>query len=388
MQPQMVPMIRSIKIHGYRGFRDLTLENLGQINLLVGKNNSGKSSVLEAIQLLASGISPDALLSIIQRRGEQKTPEVIPGRAIQAELDVCHLFYGHELSVGTSFSVATTNDLPGRAIEYKIVEPKPEDNLSLFAAVAAEEGVGPKFAISISAAPTNSLLGNPLLAGGQPPLIPLSRSGTVKNEAFQIYYSMARTASAVSVQSVSTESVPWNRLTQLWNDIALTPAEERVINVLRSLDPRIERIAPSTGPQVYMGAVQRAGFKVKMTDVKEPVPIGSLGDGVWRMLALAVAISRAKDGLLLVDDIDTGFHYSVMGNVWNMLSQAANDLNVQVFATTQSSDCINSLASICHSDSKAMNRITIQRIEAQKEVATRYTESQIVAAATQQIELR
>ena len=54
-------MIKSLKITGYRGFKDLEMGHLGRVNLLVGKNNSGKTSALEALSLLSSGYDPSAL---------------------------------------------------------------------------------------------------------------------------------------------------------------------------------------------------------------------------------------------------------------------------------------------------------------------------------------
>lgn len=375
-------MIRSIKIHGYRGFRDLALENLGQINLLVGKNNSGKSSVLEALQLLAAGVDPTALLGVIQKRGEQRALDAVPGRAVSPEFDVCHLFNGHEIAPGLSFTVSTANDVPGRAIEYKIVEAKPDENIPLFSTLAGDEGVGSRLGFTITA----RVLG--VKSEISTPVIPLTLGGTLKIETFQLLNNMVRSVEPINVQYISTESFALPQLLQIWNKITLTPEEERATEALRALDRNIERISPVANLQMYYGGIQRSGFKVKMSNFKEPVPIGSLGDGVWRMLSLAFAMSRAKDGLVLVDEIDTGFHYTVMDSVWNLVSQAASDLNVQVFATTHSNDCINSLASLCDVDPKAMSRITIQRLEPEKNRAVRYTESQIAAAAKQRIEIR
>jgi AAA15 family ATPase/GTPase len=57
------------------------------------------------------------------------------------------------------------------------------------------------------------------------------------------------------------------------------------------------------------------------------------------MLGLALAIVNAKNGVLLVDEIDTGLHYTVMSDMWKMIWKTAKRLNVQVFATTNSNDC-------------------------------------------------
>jgi AAA15 family ATPase/GTPase len=114
-----------------------------------------------------------------------------------------------------------------------------------------------------------------------------------------------------------------------------------------------------------------------------------MGDGMWRMLAMAIAITQCKGGVLLVDEIDSGLHYSVLTDMWKLISRAsaASGFDVQVFATTHSGDCIRSLAEyICdaHGDSNA----TIQRIEAGKYKSVSYNEHEIGIAASERIEVR
>jgi AAA15 family ATPase/GTPase len=105
------------------------------------------------------------------------------------------------------------------------------------------------------------------------------------------------------------------------------------------------------------------------------------------MLAMAITIARSKDGVLLIDEIDTGLHYTVMTEMWELLYNASKALNVQIFATTHSSDCINSLAKICNTQDQN-NPITLNRIEAGKKKSVPYTEGEIKMAAERGIETR
>lgn len=130
-----------------------------------------------------------------------------------------------------------------------------------------------------------------------------------------------------------------------------------------------------------LDADERGGFRVRLEDRGLPVPIGSLGDGIWRMLALAIALIQSENGVLLVDEIDTGLHYSVMVDMWKMVAETAQRRNVQVFATTHSRDCYESLAAIAHEGVAAGSEVTIQRIEREKGRAIAYTEQEIIAAA-------
>jgi predicted ATPase len=181
-------------------------------------------------------------------------------------------------------------------------------------------------------------------------------------------------------------------LLSLWDTVSLTPNEDRVLEALRILEPGIERIAASSAspsPEYYGSNInQRGGFRVKFKDTERPVPIGSMGDGIWRLLVMAIVVSQSKDGVLLVDEIDTGLHYSVMTKMWKLIYGAASELNVQVFATTHSYDCVKSLAELCISDPHAASEVTLQRIERGAATSVPYTAKEIETAAKFRFEVR
>jgi AAA15 family ATPase/GTPase len=113
-----------------------------------------------------------------------------------------------------------------------------------------------------------------------------------------------------------------------------------------------------------------------------------MGDGIWRILGLILALVNVKDGVLLVDEIDTGLHYSVMLDMWKIVCQVAKRLNVQVFATTHNSDCWKSLAAVANSENALENGITIQRIEKGKPASIIFDEQEMAIAAERDIEVR
>ncbi len=127
---------------------------------------------------------------------------------------------------------------------------------------------------------------------------------------------------------------------------------------------------------------------VKCTGVQSRVPIGSLGDGIWRMLGLVLALVRSEDGLVFVDEIDTGLHFTVMSDMWKLVARTAERLNVQVFATTHNSDCWTSLAAIARDTVSGDSDVTIQRIERGRPQTVAFTEQEIVIAASRDIEVR
>lgn len=364
-------MISSIQLQGYRGFGKFEMNGLGRLNLLVGTNNSGKTSVLEALYLLNSRGDPSALWQLLWRRGERLAGDRNPRRP-QPELDICHLFTGHELQVGARFTVSARNQGSERSISFAVAEVTAKERVELFA--HDDDGTLPsRLILQIKGTPA------PLVSA-----VPLSRGGGILTDALEAPRRMRR-RTADSAQFVTTESLTGDELVSHWDKIALTPDENLVLKALQFLDPNIERIAAQAA-NPYFSSPSRGGFIVKSRRFEHPVPIGSMGDGMWRMLAMAIAITQCRNGLLLVDEIDTGLHYTVMGEMWKLIFNAAKEFNVQVFATTHSYDCVYSLA--CVNDSDPAHPITVQRIEIGKPKAIPYSESEIRVAAEREIEVR
>ena len=112
-------MIRTLRLKNYRGFERYELRGLGAVNLLVGPNRCGKTSVLEAVQLLVSGGDPRVLLESAGRRGESEDRRTGAGHPVD------HHFHGPGLEPGVSLSVSA-DDGCGR-VRIDVVESEPED---------------------------------------------------------------------------------------------------------------------------------------------------------------------------------------------------------------------------------------------------------------------
>jgi predicted ATP-dependent endonuclease of OLD family len=78
-----------------------------------------------------------------------------------------------------------------------------------------------------------------------------------------------------------------------------------------------------------------------MRGQRDPIPLGSMGDGMRRILTLAMCAVNVENGFLLIDEIDTGLYYEVQADMWRLILETAQRLDVQVFATTHSWDCVS-----------------------------------------------
>ena len=86
--------------------------------------------------------------------------------------------------------------------------------------------------------------------------------------------------------------------------------------------------------------------KVKIKGLSHPVPLNSLGDGMLRILQFVLKIFPAKGGFFLIDEFENGLHYTVQEKIWELLFDMAEKLDIQVFATTHSWDCIESFSKV------------------------------------------
>ena len=370
-------MISTLHIEGYRGFDRFDMDHLGRINLLVGKNNSGKTSILEAVYLLFSGGSPASLVSILWNRGE-RLPNISPihgngSSSLQhVELAVQHLFAGHRFASNAYIAVSASEESKSRELRLTLIDSESYVSQGRDSRSHRTREANVRSEINVE------VTGNP-----EPDvrLIHLTDAGGLDSFVAQSRFNARQyPAKFIFINSISSD-----HLVTMWNGIALTPTEDVVLKALQAIDPGIERIATQVGGPIWT-PIGRDGFVVKQKGIDQPVPIGSMGDGMWRMLAMAIAISQCQGGVLLVDEIDTGLHYSVMLKMWTLIYSAARELDVQVFATTHSEECVHSLSQI--GLDSAENSISVQRIEPGKKHSVPFDREEVAAAASSDVEIR
>jgi len=122
---------------------------------------------------------------------------------------------------------------------------------------------------------------------------------------------------------------------QGFSEATLDDEETSVLSLLRKLEPRIDGarvIATQREPALYLHDA-RAGF----------LPVSSFGDGIRRALAIAVTLPRAAGGILLIDEIETGLHVSMLQRVYEWLWRACQEHRVQLFATTHSLEALDAM---------------------------------------------
>lgn len=356
-------ILNSLEIRNFRCFQHLQIERLGRVNLIVGKNNVGKTSLLEALQLYASKAStPTFIWDILTARNEIRLPLVSVENMLT---NLKYLFYGRrDIRPGLEQIVIGSIDTPGQifsiAVDWSILEANNNIRSLQLGEDYADENLIPRFLIHTGA----STLNYPI----DPSLRPIVRLNSTE----------------ITCCFVSSNGLRAEQIKAFWDGVTLTPSESDVLKALRFIAPGVEGLNLASTP-----ASEGERYPlVKIVGIDEPLFISSLGDGMQRVLGIALALVNAKDGLLLIDEFENGIHYSAQPDLWRLIFEVAHRLNVQVFATTHSWDCIQAFQQAAKENQQEEGLLI--RLESKKgEIgSTLYDERRLSIAARQQIEVR
>lgn len=341
-------MIQQAKIENYRGFKSFGLRGLARVNLLVGKNNSGKTAVLEAIQTLLTGGSIRHLYEVARRRNEWSAPPTSGRRAF----DIAHFFHGHEAKLGTSIRISSDGMRELRLSLAKMRFRKP---------TVAGETAGSTFG-------TRRVLFAVHTAGEQRQprvyyvredsvvLLPVSASVAVRRAP-------GRKPKAERSVFVPTSSLDTEDLASVWRDVLARGRKPFVLRALRLLQPEVEGVEAALPTAADLESDRSPGFVLKLKGTTAPLPLGSYGDGMSRVLVLGASLAASINGSWLVDEIDTGLHYSLMPSLWKLVLDRALAKNTQVFATTHSWDCIAGLGATLRRYPELASEVAVHKID-------------------------
>jgi AAA15 family ATPase/GTPase len=124
------------------------------------------------------------------------------------------------------------------------------------------------------------------------------------------------------------------RIAELWDNINLTDLKEEVVAALKIIEPSIRDVG------LTIGNDNKRFVIVRLNGSSARLSLESLGEGMSRLFHLTLALVNSSNGFLLIDEFENGLHYTVLPLVWKLIFRLAKDLNVQVFATTHSHDCV------------------------------------------------
>lgn len=311
-------MYHSFSIKNFRCFDDLTLEGLGRINLIGGRNNIGKTALLEALWAHSGPTEPARILRLAAGRGL-----VDPDNAIK------NLFFGFDSSAVIELCArgdwgAVPRQLTICAEENPRIQlttggygkdwpdfPAPDSQKRIVLDYRDESGekAETKGWLVRDADNARSLT------------IGYERKGPAAVGQCPVGVFLSSTKPSVSSQ----DSERYSRL-------EINGQQDVVLQILQIVEPTLQRLtilATGTEPRIYADV-----------GTKPLIPVQLMGAGMSRILSLSLSIASSPGGMVMVDEIENGLHYTVMEKVWRAVAAFARHYDVQIFATTHSHHCI------------------------------------------------
>jgi hypothetical protein len=344
-------MLPSLYIQGFRCFRELTIERLGRVNLIVGKNNVGKTTLLDALRVHAA--QDDALYELeemLDQRGEIVRTRKATDSARRV-VDWRRAFHDASVKDGSAVVGIRTCDSADESMQLTVKTPSMDGSGNIGGWVIRR---GTRFHFGDF--------------GLEQPLPPRPRS----LREFPCQY--------IPATGLSAEEV-----SRLWDGIVLTEHEDTCLQALRIIEPDIQRVALVDVPGAD-GSVERAPH-VSRASRRQPEPLHSLGEGMSRIFDIMLGMVSARGGRLLIDEIENGLHYSILDELWRYVFQVASMLDVQVFATTHSWGCIEAFQAAARAHPEEGILIRLERREGETR-AFLFDEDELAVVAEQAIEVR
>ncbi|HLI48025.1 MAG TPA: AAA family ATPase [Chthonomonas sp.] len=373
-------MYRSFYVENYRCLTKLELSDLRRVNLVVGRNNMGKTALLEAL-FLGGSYNPQIVAAIDIFRGVQakrlefnvdkpppwstifrdfdpKKPILLQGSTEQGK---------HEVQL----TAASLDELPpslmSRLTPFPAKKSETEKRVSSLSPSHASYARVLKLVYKDAGGTgTHFLIMEPqftpqltLAVSIEPPPPP---------PPFQTVY-----ISAPHITNIEEDA---NRFSKL----QVEKRTHLLLDALRIIEPRLKSIylALFNGEAMLHGDIGE----------KRLIPLPLMGAGTARIASIVLAMSEAAGGVLLIDEIENGLHHSVLEKFWEVIGKTAQEFKVQIFATTHSLECI-------HAAHKAFLKqqdydFALYRLDRKEETvcAVRYDRGTLEAAIEMELEVR
>lgn len=324
-------MLTSLGIRNYRGFESLDIERLGRINLIAGKNNSGKTSLLEAILLLSGGGRADlAGLPVILRtksRAENASRALILNRwslmFFEGNTDSRIEISGEYGEIG-AISLEISRKLQTRiqltSDEISIMSGHDRLDFSDFL-FSYKNGCSNEKIESCAQAHENGI-----------------RIDNSKDALTVFSFGF------IDIQG----SDPIDAAHRLGN-LRRHGQDAPVLEALRAVEPDIRSVEANPG----------FGVSTILVDIglRELVPLAVMGEGMNRLALMTIYLCGLADGVLLIDEIENGLHHSALPKVWKALEKIAVERDLQIVATTHSYECIEAAHKALDPDNLLLHRL-------------------------------
>lgn len=337
-------MIKELKIQNFRCFQELFIKDLAPVTLLGGKNNSGKSAILEAVFLNSGYRNPNIFFALAAGRNGNGNLQALPERIWNP------LFFDFDKTDKLSLSIVRDNNLKSVLTMKKVTDQNASLDINMGSVTAIlKQGYDPNFLNQHFFALHYTYTVGKYKNQGQ-----FSFENNQIRHASIGAKSHEKEPSLVKVNFYKNVYMVDNTTMAEWvSKFILDGNKADLLNVLRVFDARIMDITTLVENNISYVYVILSN-KVKM-------PITYMGDGINKILQLLLLVLTSPNGIVLLDEIENGFHYSVYANVLKLLYEAALTVNCQLLITTHNIDILRQSVSTMKEMDK-LQSLSYQRI--------------------------
>lgn len=364
--------MKDFKIYNYKCLGNVEISDLKRVNLFTGKNNTGKSTILEALSLFAVKGNFNWIRQLLEVRGEINNyrDETV---SVENNINILSSFFSNR-KVGFKendfFKISTDKDeVIFRFVRFLEEEVVDKDE------TGSEVIIGKRKILTDDFNDDSVSFGLEIKSNGNSQIYHLDR------HLFRRRYT---TIDSINFHLINSKGDDIINSANLWDKITLSEKEEFVIDALKIIEPNINRLS-------FVGEDNFRNSRypiVKLNTTKNIYPLKAMGDGINRILNLTLALVNSDGGFLLIDECENGLHHSIQDKLWKIIFEIAEKLNIQVFATTHSNDSINAFAKVLEQNDQLDGALF--RLERKKEsvIANPFSKEEITVAANQGINLR
>lgn len=309
-------MIEQIMFENFRGFKKLELLDLKPIALISGKNNSGKSSILEGIFLFLDHAAPESFTKINRFRGLVSPVD---------SLSSWETFF-YQMNVQNHLRISATYAGVPALLEYerddKFVPPidgnMPQDVMGQIISSATST-----YTLKFKYQKGDYVEDGHFIVG------PMGIVRNMATSASPDTYSAMPFTQYINAAIINSNSDSF--IAEWLGKLELTGRKQYVIEILKLVEPAIDDltiIVVSGTAQIFA----KIGSQL--------LPLRLAGDGLNKLLFIVLSIAVNPNSIVLIDEIEAGFHYSMYKQLWKVIAQTSSENNCQIIATTHSYECI------------------------------------------------
>ena len=308
-------MFESLKIRNYRVFKDLEMSGLHRVNLIAGRNNTGKTSLLEAIFLLCGAGNPR-----LGANGNVLRAADFGDESNLRPLEIVWKNMFHALDVD-------------RPIEIEGVHSE-RGTLKLAVSLEAWRGSSQIATGVFDGAPTSQVSNGKALTFRYKDrsCADEAQVGQVRLVPAGLEVNQSDTPNPMGARIVFSRTGDVRDDAKLLGDLRLRKHGDFLLDALRIIEPKLASVEV-----VYMGGTPMIWGDIGLSEL---VPLPAMGEGMTRLARMVLGMSAVPGGVLLVDEVEKGIHHSAMIKALKAIRGAAERFDTQVFATTHSFECI------------------------------------------------